>query len=59
MTRKLRFFKEQMTEAGLSPSTRSAISDDVDLDNLEVIMDAFYFKSFIYYMETQLYMWYL
>lgn len=36
MARKLRFFKEQMVKAGLSPSTRSAISDDVDLDNLEV-----------------------
>ncbi|EOY14898.1 hypothetical protein QUC31_000280 [Theobroma cacao] len=36
MARKLRFFKEQMTKAGLSPSTRSARNDDVDLDNLEV-----------------------
>ncbi|OMO75275.1 Vacuolar proton ATPase [Corchorus olitorius] len=36
MARKLRFFKEQMTKAGLSPSTRSMMDDDVDLDNLEV-----------------------
>ncbi|KAL4312531.1 hypothetical protein GQ457_01G009450 [Hibiscus cannabinus] len=36
MARKLRFFKEQMTKAGLSPYARSAISDDVYLDNLEV-----------------------
>ncbi|XWS21008.1 hypothetical protein CRYUN_Cryun30bG0018000 [Craigia yunnanensis] len=36
MERKLRFFKVQMTKAGLSPSARSAGSDDVDLDNLEV-----------------------
>ncbi|KAK8623314.1 hypothetical protein V6N13_118201 [Hibiscus sabdariffa] len=36
MARKLRFFKEQMTKAGLSPYARSAMSDDVYLDNLEV-----------------------
>ncbi|KAK9005472.1 hypothetical protein V6N11_042903 [Hibiscus sabdariffa] len=36
MARKLRFFKEQMMKAGLSPSARSVISDDFDLDNLEV-----------------------
>ena len=57
MTRKLRFFKEQMTKAGLSPSVRSARSDDVDLDNLEVCWN-FGFQSFGCYMEKQLYMWY-
>ncbi|XVE94623.1 hypothetical protein REPUB_Repub02eG0024700 [Reevesia pubescens] len=36
MARKLRFFKEQMAKAGLSPSARSARSDDIDLDHLEV-----------------------
>ncbi|XVF36022.1 hypothetical protein REPUB_Repub19eG0022400 [Reevesia pubescens] len=36
MARKLRFFKEQMTKAGLSPLARSEKSDDVDLDHLEV-----------------------
>ncbi|KAK9026245.1 hypothetical protein V6N11_039089 [Hibiscus sabdariffa] len=36
MARKLRFFKEQMMKAGLLPSARSVISDDFDLDNLEV-----------------------
>ncbi|XP_022769093.1 V-type proton ATPase subunit a3-like [Durio zibethinus] len=36
MARKLRFFKDQMTKAGLSPSVRSAMNDSVDLDNLEV-----------------------
>lgn len=37
MARRLRFFKEQMKKAGLSPSTRSMISNDIDLDNLEVV----------------------
>lgn len=36
MARKLRLFKEQMTKAGLSPSTRITRSNDIDLDNLEV-----------------------
>ncbi|XP_028803008.1 V-type proton ATPase subunit a3-like isoform X2 [Neltuma alba] len=36
MTRKLRFFKEQMAKAGLSPSTRSMREGEVDLDHLEV-----------------------
>ncbi|KAJ6708791.1 V-TYPE PROTON ATPASE SUBUNIT A [Salix koriyanagi] len=37
MARKLRFFKEQMTKAGLSP-TKSLRSSDVDLDRLEVAL---------------------
>ncbi|KAK0575468.1 hypothetical protein LWI29_001122 [Acer saccharum] len=36
MDRKLRFFKEKITKAGLSPSTRSSGSVDLDLNNLEV-----------------------
>ncbi|WCJ35271.1 V-type proton ATPase 116 kDa subunit a 1 [Euphorbia peplus] len=36
MARKLRFFKEHMTKAGLSTSMRSVSSNDIDLDNLEV-----------------------
>ncbi|KAJ9186511.1 hypothetical protein P3X46_002075 [Hevea brasiliensis] len=36
MARKLRFFKEHMTKTGMLPSTRSAITNDIDLDNLEV-----------------------
>ncbi|XP_065882276.1 V-type proton ATPase subunit a2-like [Euphorbia lathyris] len=36
MARKLRFFKDYMTKSGLSTSTRSATSNDIDLDNLEV-----------------------
>ncbi|XP_010271518.1 PREDICTED: V-type proton ATPase subunit a2-like [Nelumbo nucifera] len=35
MARKLRFFKEQMTKAGLTPSTRPLTRVDIDLDNLE------------------------
>ncbi|PNT47491.1 hypothetical protein POPTR_002G028600v4 [Populus trichocarpa] len=37
MARKLRFFKEQMKKAGLSP-TKSLRSSDVDLDRLEVAL---------------------
>lgn len=36
MARKIRFFKEQMTKAGLLPSTRILSRDDVHLDVLEV-----------------------
>lgn len=36
MARKLRFFREQMVKAGLSPSMRSIGSNDIDLDHLEV-----------------------
>ncbi|KAF7829615.1 V-type proton ATPase subunit a3-like [Senna tora] len=36
MARKLRLFREQMTKAGISPSTRSTGDNEVDLDNLEV-----------------------
>ncbi|KAJ9674836.1 hypothetical protein PVL29_024018 [Vitis rotundifolia] len=41
MARKLRFFKEQMTEAGLSPSTRSMARADFNLDDLEVKLAEF------------------
>ncbi|KAK4276538.1 hypothetical protein QN277_014675 [Acacia crassicarpa] len=36
MARKLRFFREQMTKAGIAPSRKSAEETEVDLDNLEV-----------------------
>uniref|UniRef100_A0A5B6ZDC6 V-type proton ATPase subunit a n=2 Tax=Davidia involucrata TaxID=16924 RepID=A0A5B6ZDC6_DAVIN len=36
MARKLRFFREQMSKAGLSPSTKSVTRADIDMDDLEV-----------------------
>ncbi|XP_059653743.1 V-type proton ATPase subunit a3-like [Cornus florida] len=36
MARKLRFIREQMSKAGLSPSTKSISRADIDLDDLEV-----------------------
>ncbi|KAK2971506.1 hypothetical protein RJ640_020912 [Escallonia rubra] len=36
MARKLRFFREQTIKAGFSPSTRSMIGTDINLDDLEV-----------------------
>lgn len=36
MSRKLRLFKEQMTKSGLSPPAMSGISNDIDLDILEM-----------------------
>ncbi|KAL8096913.1 hypothetical protein AgCh_030120 [Apium graveolens] len=36
MARKLRFFRDQMLKAGLTPETRSALEDDLDVDSLEV-----------------------
>ncbi|XP_034676945.1 V-type proton ATPase subunit a2-like isoform X1 [Vitis riparia] len=41
MARKLCFFKEQMTKAGLSPSTRSMARADFNLDDLEVKLAEF------------------
>lgn len=37
MARRLRFFKEQMTKAGVSPSTWPAGEHNVDLKSLEVV----------------------
>ncbi|XP_077225892.1 V-type proton ATPase subunit a2-like isoform X2 [Tasmannia lanceolata] len=36
MARKLRFFKDQMTKAGLSPSVRHMTQSHIDLDELEI-----------------------
>ncbi|CAI9116848.1 OLC1v1018113C1 [Oldenlandia corymbosa var. corymbosa] len=36
MTRKLRFFKEHMTKAGILPSSRSTLATVVNMDDLEV-----------------------
>ncbi|TYK00978.1 V-type proton ATPase subunit a3 isoform X2 [Cucumis melo var. makuwa] len=41
MARKLRFFREQMARAGLSPSSHSLGTPDFDLDNLEVKLGEF------------------
>ena len=48
MARRLRFFKEQMTKAGVSPSTRSAGDTESDMDNLEVVMYCAFFCQRIY-----------
>ena len=54
MARKLRFFKEQMMKAGLSPSARSAGCDDVDLDNLEVCW-IFWISRFSFLRKSNFY----
>nr|XP_016498908.1 PREDICTED: V-type proton ATPase subunit a2-like [Nicotiana tabacum] len=36
MARKLRFLKEQMTKAGFTPSTRTTMGSNINLDELEV-----------------------
>ena len=36
MSRKSRFFRDQMIKVGLSPSTRSALRPDIELDDLEI-----------------------
>ncbi|KAL5975042.1 V-type proton ATPase subunit a3 [Asimina triloba] len=36
MARKIRFFKEQMAKAGVSPSSRPPTGTDIDLDDLEI-----------------------
>lgn len=40
MSRKLRFFKDQINKAGLISSTRIVLQRDIDLEDLEV---SFYF----------------
>lgn len=45
MARRLRFFKEQMKKAGLSPSTRSTTGNDIDLDNMEVVFSGVDLRS--------------
>lgn len=42
MARKLRFFKDQMEKAGVSPSTKSVTQADIDVDDLEVCWGAYY-----------------
>jgi len=37
MARRLRLFKEQMTKAGVSPSTWSTRDNHFDLEHLEVV----------------------
>ena len=36
MSRKLRFFRDQMIKAGISPSTKYALRPDIELDDLEI-----------------------
>ncbi|XP_050232113.1 V-type proton ATPase subunit a3-like [Mercurialis annua] len=36
MARKLRFFKEQMEKAGITPSTKSTARTDIDMDGLDI-----------------------
>lgn len=45
MARRLRFFKEQMKKAGLSPSARSTTGNDIDLDDLEVVFSGVDLRS--------------
>lgn len=40
MSRKLRFFKDQINKAGLMSSSRAVLQPDIDLEDLEV---SFYF----------------
>lgn len=46
MARKLRFLKEQMTKAGITPSTRTTMCPNINLDELEVcLFYLFVFKA--------------
>lgn len=36
MARKLRYFKDQMSKAGFTPSVKIEAKDDINLDDLEV-----------------------
>jgi hypothetical protein len=36
MARKLRFFKEQMVKAGITPLTKPGAQTEIDVDDLEV-----------------------
>lgn len=41
MARKLHFFKEQMSKAGLSPSAKIMMRGDIDMDDLEVYQEIY------------------
>lgn len=51
MARKLRFFRDQMLKAGVTPATRSASEDDLDVDSLEVWMLIVYSETLIFSMS--------
>lgn len=60
MARRLRFFKEQMKKAGLSPSTMSTVSNDIDLDHLEVVWEVdllfwVFFEPIVFYIDQLLF----
>lgn len=62
MARRLRFFKEQMKKAGLSPSATSTMSNDIDLDHLEVVWEVdllfwvfLFFEPIVFYVDQLLF----
>ena len=52
MARKLRFFRDQMLKAGMTPITRSASEGDLDVDSLEVLMFNCIFSKVINFCIT-------
>lgn len=58
MARKLRFFREQMSKAGLSPSMKLMTQVDIDMDDLEVykenyhLFKLFFFLLYVYLMHA-------
>ena len=44
MARKLRFFRDQMLKAGLSPSAKYVSRADIDMDDLEVNGNVHYYS---------------
>jgi len=44
MSRKLRFFKDQISKAGLLSSSRTVLQPDIDLEDLEVCFYLLFFS---------------
>lgn len=44
MARKLRYFKDQMSKAGLTPPVKTEAKCDISLDDLEVYMNTLDFR---------------
>lgn len=42
MSRKLRFFKDQINKAGIMSSSHTALQPEIDLEDLEVSMSLFF-----------------
>lgn len=51
MSRKLRFFNDQINKAGVKSSVRPAMQPDIDLEELEVHYSCLYYRSILLFLK--------